>query len=946
MAKKRILIVEDERIIAEDIRRTLINFGYHVIDIVSSGEEAIRVSLAQIPDLVLMDIMLEGELDGIEAATQIRNKVGAPVIYLTAYANEITLQSAKITEPFGYIIKPFEERELHATIEMTFYRHKIEKAIQLKTRQQDQLLESARHLTSSLDVEQVLEHIGNGAKKIMKAHSCVIYFLEDDESLRPVIVIDPDYKDTILQTIIPIDNSFTGQAVKAKKALFFNESFGKDTGLHVPGTSELKDERIIVAPFMVDNKVIGAMCLSRIGEIFTNDDIALAEGFATYASTALKNAQTYMDLQKEMEERKVAETMLHETQFRLTSIFKNVPSIILYEKFGGREFISDNIKHLIGISARQYIQGKVRIEDRMHPEDKPIILSKFHEWYESDDKSLLNLWYRLKNARGDYIWIEDRVVKVTDANNSYVSGVMIDNTNLKAAEEALKQSQLRYKAVVEDQSELIIRYNNKGILTFVNEAYCRYYRKDPESLIGYDWYEIQTAAQSDQARIHIAKLKTPSQSTAYEQEEIIDGKSSWIEWTHRAIFDENGLIIEYQAFGRNITDNKQAEEEKENIQQQLIQSQKMEVVGRLAGGIAHDFNNLLTAINGYTDLILKRISAKNENRKDLEVIQSCGTRASDLTKQLLAFSRKQIIQPRFLDLNYIITDMDKMLRRLIGENLDYITVVDENLPTIKADKSQIESVVTNLVVNAKDALEENGKIIVKTEKVVFDKEIDAIDKKIKPGIYSRLSVMDNGSGMTEEVKKHLFEPFFTTKEQGKGTGLGLATVFGIIDQAKGYIRVNSTLGQGSNFCVFFPAYDHKAAITMDKESVDDLPTGTETILLTEDEESIREYVNDILTEFGYTVLEAASGEEAIALARDHPDNIHLLFTDVVMPYMNGQQLMEKVKVIHPEIKILFMSGYTESVAIQKCVLELKMGFLQKPFSSVELINKIREILDS
>jgi len=947
MIKKKILIVEDERIIAEDIKRTLGNFGYEVAGIVSAGNDAISIANETKPDLVLMDIMLEGSMTGIQAAAQIRNDIGAPVIYLTAYANEKTLQSAKITEPFGYIIKPFEERELHATIEMAFYRHKIEKAIQLKTSQQEQLLESARHLTSSLDLKEVLEQIGSGAKKIMKAHSCAIYLLDDSDTLKPVIAIDPKYEQEIMQTTIKIETSYTGMAVQEKRALIFNNAYEDAHGINIPGTSHPTNERVIVAPFIVDDKVLGAMCLSRLGEYYTDEDLTLADAYATYASTALKNAQTHQDLQNEIEERKLAEKRLRETQFRLATIFKNVPNIILYEKFGGRDFISDNAYDLLGIKPDDYASGKIKTEDLIEPNEREVVQKKFQEWFDSGSTELLSLWYKLKKPDGSLIWIEDRMFPITTENGEkYISGVMIDMTTLKKAEEALRKSQLMYKAVVEDQSELIIRYQADGNLTFINEAYCRNYNCSYQELLNTNWFETLSETERQIMLDKISQLSIENPTVTYVlQEELPDGTQNWIEWTSRAIFNGDNKIIEYQAVGRNITEKKLGEKEKESIMQQLIQSQKMEVVGRLAGGIAHDFNNLLTAINGYADLILKKLSEHDPVRKDIDIIINCGNRASDLTKQLLAFSRKQIVEPQVINLNDIIVDMDKMLRRLIGEDLEFITSPGVNLHNVKADKSQIEQVITNLVLNARDAISNGGKILVTTRNVDLKETIDSIDGKIIPNQYILMSVQDDGIGMNDEIMSHLFEPFFTTKEQGKGTGLGLATVFGIIKQNKGYITVTSSPGEGSKFSIYFPVCHESISIDTRKQEEIELPTGDETILLTEDEPNIREFVFDILKEYGYKVLDAGNGKEAIIKAKSYTENIDLLITDVIMPNMNGNLLAENIKKIYPDIKVLFMSGYTESTAIQKGILELKTSYLQKPFSSSDLIIKVRQVLD-
>ncbi len=949
MRKNKIFIVEDERIIAEDIKRTLLNFGYEVPAIVSSGETAIEQANELNPDLVLMDIMLEGKMNGIQAASRIRENLNIPVIYLTAYANEYTLQSAKTTEPFGYIIKPFEERELHATIEMAFYRHKIEIALHKKSHQQELLLESAKHLTSSLDVKKVLAQIGKGAREILHSHTCAIYLLEQNNKvLHPVVVIDPEYEKETLSTKLDIDQSFTGLAVKAKKGMIFNFSEEQKSGTHIPGTPIQKDEHIIVAPFIIDDEVIGAVCLSKIGTEFTEEDLTLTEAFATYASTALKNAQTHRQLQIEMEERQIAEKKLRETQARLALIFKNVPNIILYEKYGGKEFVSENIYDLLGYKAEEFLNRKIQISNIIHPEDKNIISRKFKNWFASEKYDFLTLWYRLQKADKSYVWIEDRIILIKpETGKKYIVGIMIDNSDIKHAEEALKESQLLYKGVVEDQSELIIRYRSDGTLTFINGAYCRYYDRAYSDIIGSNWFN--TFLENDKKKIcgKIINLTKKNPTLTFEyKESFSEDETRWIEWTIRAIFDEEDHIIEYQSVGRNITDSKLAEKEKENIMKQLIQSQKMEVVGRLAGGIAHDFNNLLTAINGYANIALTKLSPDNPIKKDIEVIQSCGEKAADLTSQLLAFSRKQIVEPAVMNLNSVILEMDKMLKRLIGEDIEFITSPGKNLNSVKVDKGQIEQILTNLVVNARDALTDSGKIIVKTSNAHLGKEISSIHNKIAPGNYVMLSIKDNGIGMNEEVQKHIFEPFFTTKDHGKGTGLGLATVFGIIQQNNGYIFIDSEEGKGTDFTIYFQVCDEIAVEVSASIDKDNLPKGNETILLTEDEPSIRDFVYDILEEYGYTILEASNGEEALKITKQYNKPIHLLFTDMVMPNMNGHQLAQAIRKLHPKIKVLFMSGYTESPAIQRGILEETTAFLQKPFSSSDLILKVRKVLDS
>ncbi|MBN2461457.1 MAG: response regulator, partial [Candidatus Cloacimonetes bacterium] len=418
------------------------------------------------------------------------------------------------------------------------------------------------------------------------------------------------------------------------------------------------------------------------------------------------------------------------------------------------------------------------------------------------------------------------------------------------------------------------------------------------------------------------------------------------EWTFRALFDATDKIIEYQAVGRDITEKKLAEIDKENIRQQLLHSQKMEVVGRLAGGIAHDFNNLLTAIIGYAELISKKLTPANPLQNDLETIIACGNKASNLTKQFLAFSRKQIVEPKVLNINMIINDMYAMLHHIIGEDIDFINNPGTALQNTRIDKTQLEQVITNLVLNARDAISSGGRIIISTGNIRLDKIIEAVNKQIEPGEYVTLTVKDNGTGISPEIRSHLFEPFYTTKEQGKGSGLGLATVFDIVNQHNGYITVISELNKGSEFTLYFHPTAEKAEISYATTTEKELPGGHETILVAEDEPNIREFVCDILDEFGYKVIKAVNGQEALQKAAEFDQTIHLLVTDVVMPIMNGNELAEKLLPDFPRIKIIYMSGYTESSAIQKIVLETKSGFLQKPFSVSDLILKVRNILDN
>jgi PAS domain S-box-containing protein len=387
------------------------------------------------------------------------------------------------------------------------------------------------------------------------------------------------------------------------------------------------------------------------------------------------------------------------------------------------------------------------------------------------------------------------------------------------------------------------------------------------------------------------------------------------------------------------------EQERERAMQ-FQQSQKMEAVGRLAGGVAHDFNNLLTVITGYSDLGLRRLGPEDPLRRNIEEIKQAAHRAADLTHQLLAFSRKQVLQPRVLDLRAVVSGMEKMLRRLIGEDIELLYDLSTSLGRVKADHGQLQQVLLNLVVNARDAMPGGGKLIIQAANTYLDKEYAGQHMAVVPGHYVMLAVSDNGCGMDEATRRQIFEPFFTTKEQGKGTGLGLSTVYGIVKQSQGNIWVYSEVGQGTTFKIYLPRVEDEAQPLRPAEKVEVITEGTETILLVEDDELVRGIARTILRQAGYTVLDAAGGEQAFDICCRHEGAIDLVLSDVVMPGMSGRAVADRIRELRPGISTLFMSGYTEEAIVHHGVLNGRVNFLEKPFTPDSLTRKVREVLGS
>lgn len=387
----------------------------------------------------------------------------------------------------------------------------------------------------------------------------------------------------------------------------------------------------------------------------------------------------------------------------------------------------------------------------------------------------------------------------------------------------------------------------------------------------------------------------------------------------------------------------EGEREKE---EQLRQSQKMEAIGKLAGGVAHDFNNLLTAITGYSDLTLRRLEEGHPLRRNIEEIKKAGDRAATLTRQLLAFSRKQMMQPKVLDLNAVVVEMFKMLQRLIGEDIDLLSSLDANLGQIKADPGQLQQVLMNLCVNARDAMPRGGKLTLKTCNIYIDEEYAQRHVSVQPGDYVLLSVSDTGCGMDAQTEERIFEPFFTTKEQGKGTGLGLSTVYGIVKQSGGNIWVYSEVERGTTFKIYLPRFDKVVEKVAEKKAEEIPSRGSETVLLVEDEEVVRNLTSEALSESGYHVLEARDTSHAVSLCQQFEGEIHLMLSDVVMPQMSGRVLADVVAPVRPQMRVLFMSGYTDDHIVHHGMLEEGMNFIEKPFTASLLAKKVRDVLDA
>jgi len=546
----------------------------------------------------------------------------------------------------------------------------------------------------------------------------------------------------------------------------------------------------------------------------------------------------------------------------------------------------------------------------------------------------------------------DELDQVADALNAMRTRILKGYTELKHSETALRESEIKFRQLAENIPEVFwLGSPDWQRIYYISPAYETIWGKSTESLYQnpMSWFEsIHGEDREKMGAIFPISWQPPFDAFIFPEYRIMmpDGSVRRILARAFPILDETGSVQRIAGIAEDITDRRLADETREKLQVQLLQAQKMESIGRLAGGVAHDFNNMLSVILGYTELALEQAGSDPQFQHPLMEIQNAATRSADITRQLLAFARKQTIAPRILDLNHTVESMLKMLRRLIGEDLSLIWVPGEKCGLVKMDPSQIDQILANLCINARDAITGTGIITIETDSVTIDESYCKDHAGFIPGNFILLTVSDDGCGMKREILDNLFEPFFTTKTPEKGTGLGLATVYGIIKQNNGFINVYSEPEKGTTFRIYLPCHESEEPMTQHRPDAIPDARGNETILLVEDEPSILRMAASMIQRMGYTVLAAGTPEEALDMAGEYTGKIHLFMTDVVMPGMDGRELAQKLLPLHPEAKCLFMSGYTANVIAHHGVLDKGVHFIQKPFSKKDLAAGLREALDA
>lgn len=654
----------------------------------------------------------------------------------------------------------------------------------------------------------------------------------------------------------------------------------------------------------------GETCVDPFGGRLTELDAALAEEIARRqrAEEALRESEEkYRDLVENSEDL----ICTHDGEGRLLSLNRSME----------RE-LSSPAAELLGRNLAELLVAASRAE-----------FPEYLEALRRDGRSQGLL--KIQTGSGEERVLQfDSVVQSGTARREVL--VVAHDIQRRWAEQALRLLVSRLEALLNNIPDLAWMKDEQGRYTAVNDAFARFVGRESGQIVGKTDFDLvpPDRAEKFQAEDHRAMQTGEKLHVSIEMESA--GSFVLFDTIKTPILDARGRATGTVGIARDVTERRLLEE-------QLVQSQKMEAVGRLAGGIAHDFNNLLTSILGYAGLALNQLEEGSELGGEIEEIRKAGERAAALTQQLLAFSRKQVIAPKVLPLNEVVADSAKMLRRLIGEDIELVTSPAPDLWSVRADPGQLEQVLLNLAVNARDAMPRGGKLLIETFNVASYEPYTASGAR-GTAPYVLLAVSDTGSGMDAETQKHIFEPFFTTKERGKGTGLGLATVYGIVKQSGGDIWVYSESGQGTTFKVYLPSVSEAPQPTAKEDPVRAL-RGTETVLLVEDEEAVRRLARRVLESVGYEVLVAANSVEAVELFEREGPRTRILITDVVMPGHSGPDLAAELTRRRPDLKVLYMSGYTDTTIVQRGILNPGTSFLQKPFTPDALARKVREVLD-
>jgi two-component system cell cycle sensor histidine kinase/response regulator CckA len=802
------------------------------------------------------------------------------------------------------------------------------------------LAEIGRIISSTLNIEEVYERFAKEVHKLIPFDAVAINLINYEEGTITVpFVSEITIPGCQSGEVLPLASSVTGKVMQIRSGLIIQTEDKNELKDLFPTLLTAFDKglrSLMVVPLIYKDHVIGALHFRSVkSKAYLDKDLRLAERVGNQIAGAIANAQLFA-------ERKQAEEVLQTEKQRFQTLSDNSPfGIIVIDKDFTFKYLNPKFRELFGYDLNDVPDGKTWFR-KAYPD--PTYRHGVISTWISDLKS-----YEPgeKIRRTFTVTCKDGMEKVVNFIPILLeTGEFLvtceDVTERKWAEEALLYAAQQWRTTFDSITDFVSLLDLEGNILRCNMAMKNFIGKPFNEISNRPYWEMMLGTKTPIEDCPFLRMK----ETLRRETTTLSLNERWFNISIDPILDEGGRLIGAVNIISDITEHKRAEKERLALLEQLQQSQKMEAIGQLAGGVAHDFNNLLTVIRGYSQFSLGELPKGTPLWENIEEIRHAADRATDLTRQLLAFSRRQILEFKTVNLNNLIQAMEKMLRRMIGEDIELIIHGAENLGSIKTDPGQMEQVIMNLAVNARDAMPSGGKLILETDNVYLDEEYAQNQTGVKPGYYVKLSISDTGCGMTPEIKERVFEPFFTTKEKGKGTGLGLSTVYGIVKQSDGNILVYSEPGKGTTFNTYLPRMDEPVEVLRKKGELKEVPRGNETVFVVEDEEAVRNLAVRILKKQGYKVLEATRGDEALLALERHPEPIHLILTDVVMPGMSGPKLVEGLRQIRGDFKAIYMSGYTDDSVIRHGVREGEVNFVQKPFTLEMLGRKVREVLDN